>query len=392
MFVEVPGIYEDLEMMRSRRFVGLEDDSTAVSASDRCASLIKHLEHWRRIWDDENPKACFEIVPDTRTSVTVDHEGPIFPTLLYYSGLSTANALTMYNSILILVLQLHHAFLSYQSGTLKDHWDTRDPLQPNEVWPTPLLANEICRSVEYHLQPPHAGAGAFYILFPLRIAFYTLPKASREGRWLANIIQRIANNGGLEIGRNILDGIPVRGETGQTFDSSIGMSRMKSKSSTCSLKAEVLPEWKYRRRRELNLEHHRGRLNNLMIITYSGGLHHLMQIIQPGGFLHLKSTTQSVGGCKFKVHNYCPNVIRGDASRSNFPLEFSNCRLPAKEILEPDLASSFFRVCHVLVPFSPYGHQPASAITHHISLPDLHQFFDIASGLSAPSAPGMSSF
>lgn len=71
-------------------------------------------------------------------------------------------------------------------------------------------ARDICRSVEYHVRPAHAQAGAFYMLMPVRMAYYALPKWSREARWLASILRKAADASGFELARNLLEDIPIR--------------------------------------------------------------------------------------------------------------------------------------------------------------------------------------
>jgi hypothetical protein len=70
-------------------------------------------------------------------------------------------------------------------------------------------ALDICRSVDYLLQPAHQHLGAFYLLFPARIAYLAMPRQSREAQWLAAVLQQLVDTSGFELARNIFSNLPV---------------------------------------------------------------------------------------------------------------------------------------------------------------------------------------
>jgi len=45
-------------------------------------------------------------------------------------------------------------------------------------------ALDICHGVDYPLQPARQHLGAFYLLFPARIAYLVMPRQLREAQWL----------------------------------------------------------------------------------------------------------------------------------------------------------------------------------------------------------------
>jgi hypothetical protein len=64
------------------------------------------------------------------------------------------------------------------------------------------VATEICRSVEYHLDCGNS-AGAFYLVFPLRLAWQTFEDGTREKKWCEAVMGRIADRSGWEVGRGL---------------------------------------------------------------------------------------------------------------------------------------------------------------------------------------------
>jgi hypothetical protein len=119
-------------------------------------------------------------------------------------NLEIANGFTNHPAIKIAALEWQHklADLFWQRGA--DHEGMLEIPAASE------LAMEICCSVEYHLQPAHVHTGAFYMLMPARIAYYAIPKWSREARWLAIVLRDAADTSGFELARNVLDNIPIR--------------------------------------------------------------------------------------------------------------------------------------------------------------------------------------
>ena len=168
------------------------------------------LYEWRASWQRQNPDACFELPATAECPIVLSACEPqqLFPIVLHFSTLGLANEIALYNAILILLLRLSTQVIG----------SSFDPLLPVVNQPTisdgPLLlpgttgnpqavAVEICRSVEYHLLGAQNSAGAFNLLFPLRMALLTFPEQSREAKWVIKVMRGIADSCGFEISRNL---------------------------------------------------------------------------------------------------------------------------------------------------------------------------------------------
>lgn len=47
------------------------------------------------------------------------------------------------------------------------------------------------------------GAWAFFLLFPLRLAYQRFARGSRVSRWLEDVMERVTDSSGFEIGRSL---------------------------------------------------------------------------------------------------------------------------------------------------------------------------------------------
>lgn len=182
------------------------------SLSRNIEAHLAELYAWRMSWEQANPHACHE-VPNLSPQ-----QNPLFPSILHFSDLSAANEITFYNSILLLLYQLgfqiigpssfnpNSPSLLPKSGTLPDQPPilSSNPLcLPGHAPSAQAIATEICRSAEYHLLEEQGNAGAFFLLFPLRLAYQTFEDGAREKIWLEGLMTRVAELSGWEIGRYI---------------------------------------------------------------------------------------------------------------------------------------------------------------------------------------------
>jgi hypothetical protein len=129
--------------------------------------------------------------------------------VIHFSSLTWANEIALYNAILLVLMKLGSEVIGptfnptvAAAQTLRIH--TNDALLfPGEVRDAQEVAIEICKSVHYHLLDHHSSAGAFYLLFPLYMAFQAFAPASREAGWLQAMMMHIANLSGFEISREL---------------------------------------------------------------------------------------------------------------------------------------------------------------------------------------------
>ena len=215
IFAVIPGVAEDVEIIHCQRVLqslgrGVVDTRLLESATASVMSLTGALERW---FQDHGPlleMSRWEASAPMR--ITRDSEGPLFDTILWYRSLEAASVWTLYTTIKLIshkncyILQnpsfsLKPIFRSvpylsaqyFASFSFEDHDASVVP-----------LAHTILRSIEYQLQPIHVNAGAFNVLFPARMAYTTLKRGRRERVWLKRLMERIADEGGLEMARNIL--------------------------------------------------------------------------------------------------------------------------------------------------------------------------------------------
>jgi len=202
LYATLPGIAETVQILE---FSSTDPEPVADEYEEtkrKLSAILDKLEEWYIKWDKQGhlPR---QIPGAEGNGITRDADGDLFDVLYEFEDLRTANAFMDYCFIKTTAMEWWHKLhdLSWERGP--DHEGAK------AVGATDL-ALDICRSVEYHLRPVHAEAGAFYLPIPMRIAYAQLPTTSREARWLASVLERIADKSGLEMARNILHGVPIR--------------------------------------------------------------------------------------------------------------------------------------------------------------------------------------
>ena len=174
--------------------------------SNEIRAYLEKLYTWRTNWEVANPGACREVLNPS----IIENDESLFPTILHYSTLTAAYEITTYNAILLLLLKLGYEiigsafnpsaqFLNEAPLSIISTILSSNPLYlPGHASNLEAIAIEICRSADYLL---NSSAGAFFLLFPLRVAYQTLEDETKEKHWLEAIMQRIAEQSGWEIGR-----------------------------------------------------------------------------------------------------------------------------------------------------------------------------------------------
>jgi hypothetical protein len=159
---------------------------------------IAELYVWRTNWELANPSACYEVLNPSSS----EHGELLFPSILHYSTLTAPCEVTTYNAILLLLLKLAYEIigpgfnLSFRSPFTVRFPTLSYPLLSNPLYlpghaPSPqAIATEICRSAQYHLLEEQSSAGAFYLLFPLRVAYQAFEDGDPEKVWLEALMER----------------------------------------------------------------------------------------------------------------------------------------------------------------------------------------------------------
>lgn len=218
----IPGLLED-----DGRLLELELVSTTTTSTDTCAQDRQHgakkevmelqnsmrervihlytkLLHVRWRWELEHPNCCYEVPVQQNSSVlSVDETTgrPIFETVLFFRSLMQAIEMNFYHSCLLLLhsfardlnimdeLILLHAvgIASHPSGDAESAYN--EAHGPSSMLPPPFsfktnnallfpyeahsdhyATRDILRTADLLLQPKHGPAGAYFFIFPLRIA------------------------------------------------------------------------------------------------------------------------------------------------------------------------------------------------------------------------------
>lgn len=121
--------------------------------------------------------------------------------------LMIANGVTIYNAILILLRWIGYQVIGPTFDPAGVYIDVPEGIEygplyaPREAPNGQAIAMEICRAVEYHLEEERKSAGGFFLLFPLSVACQVFEPGSREAEWLREVLDKVADSSGFEIGR-----------------------------------------------------------------------------------------------------------------------------------------------------------------------------------------------
>jgi hypothetical protein len=138
-------------------------------------------------WLTDVAHACVEVPSPPTAPFYVDSSDTqilIWSTVYQYDSLSTANAMTMFNAALILVLKFIQG-LEYIIGSTHSHEVLQQRMYAAGI--------AICRSVDYHYMEKWGEQGGFFLLFPLRMAHDAVGKKDPAvGMWLKEVLDDIA--------------------------------------------------------------------------------------------------------------------------------------------------------------------------------------------------------
>ncbi|PVH78894.1 hypothetical protein DL98DRAFT_533431 [Cadophora sp. DSE1049] len=200
---DIPGLMEDAELLQDPHLDGETAKAKHLVLSRKILTELKTLYEWRAGWAKKSQGSWREVpasCPKTRE---------IFPTAIHFKNLMLANEMTIYNAILLQLRRLGFQVIGPAFDPSGIYLDL-----PKRVEYGPLYApraapngkavdNEICRTVECHLDEERKSAGGFFLLFPLAVAFQVFEPNTRETKWLREMMNRVADSSGFEIGRNL---------------------------------------------------------------------------------------------------------------------------------------------------------------------------------------------
>ncbi|KAG4422536.1 hypothetical protein IFR04_004305 [Cadophora malorum] len=199
---DIPGLVEDTASLQ-KLASDCDKDYQRLVLSQKILDQLKTLYEWRASWARQNPDSWHEI-PSSDPP-----EEQIRPTVFRFRDLTIANEVTFYNALLLLLHRLGNQVIgsSFDASTLALDLPADivyGPLYAPGVAPNiQEIGMEICRSVEYQLGEERANAGAFFLLFPLAMAYQVYCPGSRESAWLGGMMNKIADDSGFEVGRHL---------------------------------------------------------------------------------------------------------------------------------------------------------------------------------------------
>lgn len=190
---DCPALFIDRDRLFSDQCAAIEKTTGMIDVLNRAHDLLQQMEFWEKQWEREHPGYCYEVstrlsIPNLTNPNYEEDDVPAWSTVLDYITLDHANTMVVYNGALILLLNLVQSIL--QKGDLPVASDNNMSTYLPKKMTTAGL--NICRSVEYHLQSLRQGAGSFYLLFPLRMAYDAVGRDNREiGFWIQDILKQI---------------------------------------------------------------------------------------------------------------------------------------------------------------------------------------------------------
>ena len=174
------------------------------------SDLLQKLYHWRWRWEADWGNCVYQILPSRNITQAFDDDGfPLFESLFWYSDIERASEILIYDTALMLFKYLH-IILNLPEGPappcppnliFKDASTLSPLLLPGQAQSAKDCALEICRSLDHHMLPAHAGPGALDMLAPVRFASSNLEKGSKVSLWLEKLSHKIADNIGYELSR-----------------------------------------------------------------------------------------------------------------------------------------------------------------------------------------------
>ncbi|CRG91542.1 DNA-directed RNA polymerase I subunit A43 [Talaromyces islandicus] len=203
----MPSIMEDLDHLQM-----IENPEEQRRMCDEIrktiTSLSKRLLDTRFDWEILNPNAAREVVPSKipdKPYSPVDENGNLlFDSLIYYRNLQLCFEMSIYFSIVFFLRNFNQA-IGEEEEDILDTPPLGIPRRSNPALKLPHelrslrdSAVEVCRSVEYFLQSNHGISGAYFLMFPLRIAQFAFEEEEDYAIvvWIRKVMRYIGDEYG----------------------------------------------------------------------------------------------------------------------------------------------------------------------------------------------------
>jgi hypothetical protein len=103
---DIPGLYEDLDVVYTLNANLSWDSSLVNNILDKCLKNLSKLESCLWVWKAHNPEPFLEVEFSSMSGLTVNEDGDLFPTVSRYSSLGIANELAVYYSMQMQLLSI----------------------------------------------------------------------------------------------------------------------------------------------------------------------------------------------------------------------------------------------------------------------------------------------
>lgn len=146
----------------------------------KSSQVLHDLERWKTEWASDASYVCTETVSPPTTPRSTN--APMWSTVLEYTSLYHANAMTSYYGALIFTLQLIN-----EVEPTSPEYEVRLEREHN-------AGLDICRSVDYHMDSRWGEQGNLNLLFPLRMAYDSVGIMNPTiGTWIKDTVENIAS-------------------------------------------------------------------------------------------------------------------------------------------------------------------------------------------------------
>lgn len=186
--IDIMADYPRLFVQRDTIDLEISENSRNVAhkaLSHQARRTLADLECWKEKFLFAPATQCTEIPAPLTTPNIIDSDGrfrPAWSTVLQFNSLPDANVVTLYNSLLIMIL----LFIQRVEVGGRDFVVMAERLHTSGM--------AICRSVDYHIEATRDSIGSFVLLFPLKMAYEAVGQADPViGMWLKDILTKISS-------------------------------------------------------------------------------------------------------------------------------------------------------------------------------------------------------
>lgn len=191
--------------------LGLDVQYARANLQSKIIDRIQKLSSLLWQWELTNPLACWEAPLDPIISSSYSPNGkPLFNSVLHFESFDLAVDVVNFNANRLLLYRLQDDAGLSESLVLSMLSNEYQGPHSN-----PLLlpgqgsrldnAIEICRTVDYFLQPRLENHGALVLMFPLRVAYGHLALTKPDlAAWIITVLEQLTSSKGFGMSRHVL--------------------------------------------------------------------------------------------------------------------------------------------------------------------------------------------